>query len=582
MAQNSQIRDVAVSPINLNVKMAKESSHQRLSDAQLAQKRAAKKKAGETMPLLPFYSPQPNVMAFGMSDKQYGLIDMLGFQSSYGTTTFYNCTIGAETYNWTYSEVDAMEEGNFIESEFAGYDLTVKNGVGQLMTPWLDAYDEAGASDSYTAYQAEFLCGGSASYWVGENEQYGTYGLTFYKNAGLKDPGGYSGTLTNLTTYQPGKLGFSAGGAYVNPQYAGNWENNLTNRLGTTITEDGDTIVTPATNVAVQNFTLRFPAPESTYTMTRAWMWANLSATDATQLTSYIYRVNEDGTIDEDYPIAMGTANVAKGDSQLLNFSYMRLDEDGDPVEGVIYINSAVAITLEGFAGNKAIKEFTPILGYNPFDYRNYSANDYELASYMIPSPQLRITLSFDMDGESRMVTTWDPYLYRWDDNDENTVIDINIAQFTMDATFPYIYSVNGEESITLDENGGTQDVELTAYWYNIQWLVENYDEEEEMGYLLSAPEWLDVEIGEADPQTGVTIMTVSAEATDTPRSGVITLDGMGATYSLKVQQGESGVATISLEKGAEYYDLMGRKVANPEKGIFIKKHGKTSTKVIF
>jgi hypothetical protein len=44
-----------------------------------------------------------------------------------------------------------------------------------------------------------------------------------------------------------------------------------------------------------------------------------------------------------------------------------------------------------------------------------------------------------------------------------------------------------------------------------------------------------------------------------------------------------TGIEDVEFDENApvEYYNLQGMKVANPEKGIFIKKQGKKATKVV-
>ncbi|MDE6633127.1 MAG: hypothetical protein K2K23_09035, partial [Muribaculaceae bacterium] len=72
-------------------------------------------------------------------------------------------------------------------------------------------------------------------------------------------------------------------------------------------------------------------------------------------------------------------------------------------------------------------------------------------------------------------------------------------------------------------------------------------------------------------------------EPSDTDRTGIVSIEGLGASFSLKVIQGEGdAVSTIVIDKNAEYFDLQGRRVANPEKGIYIKKTGNKAEKVLF
>ena len=55
------------------------------------------------------------------------------------------------------------------------------------------------------------------------------------------------------------------------------------------------------------------------------------------------------------------------------------------------------------------------------------------------------------------------------------------------------------------------------------------------------------------------------------------------AALTLKGTKSASAIDVIEVDVNApvEYYNLQGIKVANPEKGIFIKKQGKKATKVV-
>lgn len=95
---------------------------------------------------------------------------------------------------------------------------------------------------------------------------------------------------------------------------------------------------------------------------------------------------------------------------------------------------------------------------------------------------------------------------------------------------------------------------------------------------------WLRV-IGEPN---GMTVDTIKVEYDAKPagvaeRTGHITLtDGATSLTLTLVQSGETTLQTISVDEGtAEYFDLTGRRVADPGKGVYIRRTAAGVTKVI-
>lgn len=522
-------------------------------------------KVGENTGFVNFM-PADNLMSIGMNPEGSAYRG-LGFASSYGSLDFYNLSTNVDSCEWNYADLNDYE---IVDEQFVwniktskAENLSIKSGIGEVMVPELNA-KIAGSEVQYgLPVTQEYLCGGSSRYWRRVDDNGDVFGLTFYQNVGLKNGSGYNGGLTYKVSYQPGAEGYNENGVYVNPENKNNWEAAISKKYP-------DSTVT---NLKLNNFSIIQPKPASTYFITEGWIWMNVTATAATQLISYIYPITEEGLSEN--PIAIGYASIAEGKSEMPRFEYYPLNEDGDEVEGETFIDTAVLITIEGFAGNELITDVTPVSGYYPFSYEEYSSGNYDI----MKGTDILLNISFEVDGEPVTSLVEDTGLYFYGGEDDNdTVSSLSYAMFMTDATYAFIIAANGEETVNIASTGGSVDVDIDALYYNVAGLME------EGVYEVSAPEWLNVSFSQPNEETYLTTMTVSAEASEEGRTGIVSIEGLGATFSLTVVQGDGGnaVNVVVSDKNAEYFDLAGRRVANPEKGIYIKKSGNKAEKVIF
>lgn len=522
-------------------------------------------KVGENTGFVNFM-PADNLMSIGMNPEGSAYRG-LGFASSYGSLDFYNLSTNVDSCEWNYADLNDYE---IVDKQYVwniktskAENLSIKSGIGEVMVPELNA-KIAGSEVQYgLPVTQEYLCGGSSRYWMGVDDNGDVFGLTFYQNVGLKNGKGYDGGLTYKVSYQPGAEGYNENGVYVNPENKNNWEAAISKKYP-------DSTVT---NLKLNNFSIIQPKPASTYFITEGWIWMNVTATAATQLISYIYPITEEGLSEN--PIAIGYASIAEGESDMPRFEYYPLNEDGDEVEGETFIDTAVLITIEGFAGNELITDVTPLSGYYPFSYEEYSSGNYDI----MKGTDILLNISFEVDGEPVTSLVEDTGLYSYGGKDDNdTVSSLSYAMFMTDATYAFIIAANGEETVNIASTGGSVDVDIDALYYEVASLME------EGVYEVSAPEWLNVSFSQPNEETYLTTMTVSAEASEEGRTGIVSIEGLGATFSLTVVQGDGGnaVNVVVSDKNAEYFDLAGRRVANPEKGIYIKKSGNKAEKVIF
>lgn len=522
-------------------------------------------KVGENTGFVNFM-PADNLMSIGMNPEGSAYRG-LGFASSYGSLDFYNLSTNVDSCEWNYADLNDYE---IVDEQYVwniktskAENLSIKSGIGEVMVPELNA-KIAGSEVQYgLPVTQEYLCGGSSRYWMGVDDNGDVFGLTFYQNVGLKNGKGYDGVPTYKVSYQPGGEGYNENGVYVNPENKNNWEAAISKKYP-------DSTVT---NLKLNNFSIIQPKPASTYFITEGWIWMNVTATAATQLISYIYPITEEGLSEN--PIAIGYASIAEGESDMPRFEYYPLNEDGDEVEGETFIDTAVLITIEGFAGNELITDVTPVSGYYPFSYEEYSSGNYDI----MKGTDILLNISFEVDGEPVTSLVEDTGLYFYGGEDDNdTVSSLSYAMFMTDATYAFIIAANGEETVNIASTGGSVDVDIDALYYNVAGFME------EGVYEVSAPEWLNVSFSQPNEETYLTTMTVSAEASEEGRTGIVSIEGLGATFSLTVVQGDGGnaVNVVVSDKNAEYFDLAGRRVANPEKGIYIKKSGNKAEKVIF
>lgn len=523
-----------------------------------------------------YYRAADDVMAMGWTENSYAYSNPIGFASQYGNVVFNNFSSGASTISWKYSEVGGRNaDGTFNTITSDATDLTVESGYGVLMTPELTGSKNLLTKSTFTAPASVYYCGVSANFWGGQDPDGGDSGLTYYQNCLMKNPAGRNYGLTYQNCYILDA---------AEQKITGFNENGVSNDWAEDLAAYGPYKGKEITNVKLDNYTIICPTPSHPYVITKSWIYMQVVPTAATMLKSYIYPIGEDGYIAE-MPIAMGSATISEEGEIFPIFKYNALDEDGDELEEPIIIDSSVAITIEGFQDNELIQEIWVPSGFYPFSYSAYSAGNYDLCK----DSSLFFQLSFDADGEPATYITSNYGLYYYDQaSSADMLTSLTYALLMTDAVFNYIDTFDGEtqqwiDTVTFPVEGGSSSILLDTYYENIPKLVEDGL------YEIEAPEWIEYEVKNVkmldseSQEIDVPFVYLKAAAASEGREGDIIIKGYGAEASVHVSQGEVGaVGTISTAGQEQFYDLAGRKVANPEKGVYIKVNGNKAEKVIF
>jgi len=515
-----------------------------------------------------YFRGAQNLMSIGLSTNGFGG-DVIGFKPVQGDFVFNNYSTNVKSNVWNYAWYENKQPVSFSSTDT---DLVIESRIAQMVPPVLSIEYNSGASAEYSLPATDYLVGASTDYWgLGEDSQGGIFGLSFYQNSGYMPDGKHAGSSSYSSTYNvsPSAVAsgqYSAGGVYI----------DAVNDDGAWAKELEEYYESPVSDLVLDNFTVIQPKPLSPYAFTVGWIWANVTATADTQLLSYVYPVDEEGTI-SDTPIAIGYAAIARGETNVPYFEYYPLNEDGDETEGLIIIDSEVAVTFEGFQGNSAIVEFSPVSGFYPFNYNAYIGGNYDVIS---PST-LYVQITANVGGETKTAILRDRGLYVAGPKDipaEEMLSSLTYAQFSVDAVYAYVQTADGNDTFNVALEGGDVKVDFDALYYMTT------DALEAGLYEITCPDWITYEFLEPNRETGLSSIKFTVAAATEGRTGEVSINSLGVVCNLKFVQGEGGdaVEVVTADGKVQYYDLTGRRVVNPEKGVYVKVTGNKSEKVVF
>lgn len=496
----------------------------------------AKKVVAKAAALSVSYEAPEGLFALGVSEELSGFSDVTMRKGpAYKPLTWTNTTVGASDFEWSFTTFDDHVAGTGYSSDV---DLTRSEVYSSVNAPILTAVSEDGDEGSYQIDPNlyGFAYGGESTYTFssGENE----LGMTTYihKNDGFS----YFSCMAYDTSEDED----------VNP------ETGLYN-----IFTDADGY--GFSDVEFLGYANLFGTPAAPYYISKMWCWMFLQAKKNTVAEMTLYKIDEEGYITDEI-LASGSANISaslSASSKVVSFDLYALDEDGLEVEGYITIDCPFMAIMK--------------LNKEDFIYANAVANTGAQYPANQSSPYTRNAfIAINADGEDYYLRS--PYSY-YTDNTYSTLMSITDWFWMVDATFPWIYEENDQNEVTVSAEGGDASFSFQS-WFNLAGL----------DYELSdgADEWLDfanATVGSGDNYAQIlTIPVLALPDGLTGRSATVTITGPAVEYVLTINQGDvNGVKVVKAENGAVYYDLAGRRVLNPDKGIYIKVSGNKSEKVI-
>lgn len=164
------------------------------------------------------------------------------------------------------------------------------------------------------------------------------------------------------------------------------------------------------------------------------------------------------------------------------------------------------------------------------------------------------------------------------------------------DVTYPWLVSMYEEPEQVKLPNSGTTTEDVQGLEYSLFFMSTSetsdyeitYNGEEECDWLSVVDVYDDYQVNpytEEEEFTGKTAVVFQAAPNpdDVSRTCEVKISIPAASYTITFLQGSqnNAVEIVGVDQVSVYYDLAGRRVANPDKGIYIKKSGNKAEKVI-
>jgi len=177
-----------------------------------------------------------------------------------------------------------------------------------------------------------------------------------------------------------------------------------------------------------------------------------------------------------------------------------------------------------------------------------------------------------------------------------NSPLPNTVAGVLADVSYPWIhaYMVDQPSEVKLANDGETTET-TQGLQYDLVLMSTSMTEDYEITYDgADECEWLSVvdvydEMDEEDVYTGRNVLEFEATPNPNDESRVchVKISIPAATYEITFLQGTNAedpgaVEVVTANGKVQYYDLTGRRVVNPEKGVYVKVTGNKSEKVVF
>ena len=463
--------------------------------------------------------------------------------------TWINTSVGATEFEWEYMQFDSGEPGYSYEST---RDLVFTPIWSEIPGPTLYGIAEDGTDDNFmlggvrsdegdfVRSKLTFLFGGGGEEQVDKNDpsKREDFGITTYLYS--YNGGGY-GTVPVLA-YNPADR-----------------ENNPVTGLDPVFT-DPEPNGFGMSNPVFKGYANIFKAPAAPYVMSRMWCLMAYKVTKATTVQMDLYKLTEDGRISDEL-IASGTASLTpsgKDEYNFFHFDLFTLDEDGLETDEPIIIDCAYVAIM---TVNKAdFAEICPAIGAG--------------ATYPVSDPieyQRNALMIIEDEGDEQFL--YCPFQYYTDESRKN-LLTVTDYMWMVDAYFPWLAEINGKTIAEAPVTGGEASFVINSS-YDLTTLDLSFSDE---------ANWITkAEVDEDAAYNQIVFFECEALPEGLEgRSTVATIEGPGVSLDLTIAQGEgAAVSVVVSDKDAQYFDLQGRRVANPEKGIYIRKAGNKAEKVI-
>lgn len=312
-----------------------------------------------------------------------------------------------------------------------------------------------------------------------------------------------------------------------------------------------------------------YPQPMTPYSINRAWAYMVVEATAATSMKVNVYRVDRDGNVLREEPIAYGEAAIVEGTNKIIAADLTGLDEDGFESTDPIAVDFPIYVEFSDFADNAAIESVAPKLVIME-QYNAGEENPYEM--------NFRVAYKSG-DDVTTAVPMWDIAA----NNEKTRLIAPANMGVSIAAVFPWCVSIKAEESepeaqatdapaenlyaFDAPAAGGEHVFTIDSYYA----FGEDQKIEKEEG-----ADWFEVIPGTTEE--GITPVTVKVKALEGKgRSGKFAIKAPAVNVEFTVTQGEvSGISDIKADASVvatRYYDIYGRELKSaPANGLYIKK----------
>lgn len=487
------------------------------------------------------YDEPEGLFALGLTEDFYGYSKLsMRKGPAFTPLTWVNTSVGASDFEWEYSIF--VDRESIFEYQTTT-DLTRPEIWSQVSAPTLYGVDTDGNLGSY-----------QKGLYINEKGEEAN-NILYYYGGGCDGGDDENGMCTYMNSFNEGYTRF--GSTEYNP---GDTEyNDPVTGLMKGYTDPEIVGLIDPTFLGYANY---FHAPAAPYYINKMWCWMFFQTKRPTTVEIELYKLDEDGNITDEL-LAKGStsARANKEESKMLVFDLFALDEDGLEIDDPITIDCA----------------FLAVMKVNKDDFKviNSIAGAGNLYDAEEDNPYVRnAMIVVEENGEVRYLRSpWSFYT----DETYSTLSSVSDFMWMVDAVFPWTYEINGKNVAEAPLAGG--DVTFTFdSWFDLSTVRYSLPEE---------CDWIDFETAsidmDADNNQVLTLPVAALPEGVEGRQVDITIEAPATNVVITVCQGENAAVNVVVAEGeTQYFDLAGRRVANPDKGIYIKKTGNKAEKVVF